>query len=326
MLTNYKAPHCEMKKIAKDVYAFLQPPSGFTSNAGLVVGEKFAVVFDSFTNKFMAENFLSKIKAVTNKPVRFLINSHWHTDHIWTNHYFKEATVITSQRNREETLKLPEDDVERVSKWLTKMSFEGAKTTPQDMTFEGKFSIYDGKREIRLIDMGPGHSQSDVIMYLPKEKVIFCGDLLCVGMVPAGVEQIFYGSFRVIHVLDALAGMDAELFVTGHGPVLAREQAVKIIAGFIEFYITLRDEARRLFNTGRSLEEAYLDFDWSKFNKWSTRDKIENIIWGNLRRAFSEFRGEPPGHNLDKPGFDPKVNLPPGFNPNNSVFAARTTK
>jgi cyclase len=178
------------------------------------------------------------------------------------------------------------------------MSYEGSKITPQDMTFEGTLNLYDGEREIRIIDMGPGHSPSDVIIYLPKEKVLFAGDLLAVTTNPPPF-QIWSGSYRVIKVLDTLASMDVETFVPGHGRVvLNREETVKMVIGFIEFYMVLREEARKCFERGMTYGEAFEKLDWSKFKKWGEKEGLR-VIRGNLARAWSEFRGEPPGTKIE---------------------------
>jgi len=298
-MTIYKAPSADWKELALGVYAFIQPPDVAVSNSGLIVGNKEAMVVDSLDNKYMVENFIRKMKEVTDKPVRFLVNTHHHPDHLHTNHYFPEATVITSHRSRQETLNLSPEGINRLKQLHPdKICHEGSKITPQDMTFEGTLNLYDGEREIRIIDMGPSHCQSDVIVYLPKEKVLFTGDLLVVDMQPPGVEKFWSGSHRIIKVLDTLASMDVEAFVPGHGKVvLSREETVKLVIGFIEFYMVLRDEARNCFNKGMTYQEAFEKLNWSRFKKWGKREEL-GVIKGNLATIFSEFSGAPPGTNI----------------------------
>src|SRR5512136_1140913 len=93
----------EFREIAKDVYAFLQPPLICYSNAGVIVGDRDVIVVDSLTNAAMAESLLAEIRRVTSKPIRFLVNTHSHVDHVYTNHLFPEATVIAARAGREET-------------------------------------------------------------------------------------------------------------------------------------------------------------------------------------------------------------------------------
>ena len=299
-MSHYKAPPAEMKELTRGVYAFLQAPGTAVSNAGLIVGKRDAMVVDSLDNKYMVENFISKIKEVTDKPIHLVVNTHVHPDHTHTNHYFPEAKVITSHINRKEMVHYTPERVERLTRiYPGQICHEGSKITLQDMTFEGTLCLYDGEREIRIIDMGVGHSQSDVIVYLPQEKVLFAGDLLAVGMQPRGVEKIWGGSYRIIKVLDTLASMDVETFVPGHGMlVLSREETASMIYEFIEFYMVLRGEAHNCFEKGMTYDEAFEKLDWSKFKKWGKKEELK-VVRGNLARAFSEFRGEPLGIKID---------------------------
>ena len=93
----------EFRKLAKDVYAFLQLPLICCSSAGVIIGNRDVIVVDSLTNAAMAQSLWAEIRRVTDKPIRFLINTHSHFDHVYTNHLFPEATVIGTHRGREET-------------------------------------------------------------------------------------------------------------------------------------------------------------------------------------------------------------------------------
>src|SRR5512139_2396291 len=93
----------EFRKLAKDVYAFLQPPLIWYSSAGVIVGDGDVIVVDSLTNAAMAERLRAEIRRVTDKPIRFLVNTHSHADHVYTNHLFPEATVLSTYRGREKT-------------------------------------------------------------------------------------------------------------------------------------------------------------------------------------------------------------------------------
>ena len=296
MNKGYKAPTAEMKELAFGVYAYLQPIGWFQSNTGLIVGKKEAIVVDSLTNKAMAESFLSAIKKVTDKPVHFLINTHIHGDHTYTNHLFKDALVITSSRCREETKKLSPHEIELYKEAFPEMSFEGAKITPQDMTFEKALTFYQGERDIRLVCLGPGHSQSDTFVYLPKEKIVFCGDLLFVGL-PA---QTLMGCLSCqIQNLDVLASLDAKTYVPGHGLIAGKEAVYE----FREYLVVLRDEARKCFDTGMSYDEAAKKVDLGRFKEWGHPE----LTLANCARAYSEFRGESPATELNVEEIWPKM-------------------
>lgn len=286
-MNEYKAPRAEMKELAPGVYAYLQPAAYFTSNAGLIVGKKEAIAVDSLTNKAMVESFIGEIRKVTDNPVRFLINTHVHGDHIYTNHFFTEATVICSSQCREDTKKIPPDSIEAIKQRVTEMSFEGAKITPQDLVFEKTLTFYQDEREVRLVCLGPGHSRSDTFVYLPKEKVVFCGDLMF-----GGPPLSLMGSVSChIQNLGILASLDAKTYVPGHGPVLGKEA----LYASHEYLVLLRDEARKCFDKGIGYEEAAKTIDMSRFKEWSR----SGLILANCARAYSEFRGEEPGSQIN---------------------------
>ena len=75
----------KFRKLAKDVYAFLQPPLVWYSSAGVIVGDGDVIVVDSLTNAAMTLSLRAEIRRVTDKPIRFLINTHSHADHVYTN-------------------------------------------------------------------------------------------------------------------------------------------------------------------------------------------------------------------------------------------------
>src|SRR5512139_1179294 len=93
----------EFRKLSKDVYVFLQPPLVWYSSSGVIVGERDVIVVDSLANAAMAQSLRADIRGVTDKPIRFLINTHSHADHVYTNHLFPEATIIGTHEGRRET-------------------------------------------------------------------------------------------------------------------------------------------------------------------------------------------------------------------------------
>jgi cyclase len=90
----------EFRQLAPNVQAFLQPPLIWYSSAGVIVGERGVIVVDSLANAAMTEGLRAEIRRVTDKPIRFLINTHSHADHVYTNHLFPEATTITTRQGR----------------------------------------------------------------------------------------------------------------------------------------------------------------------------------------------------------------------------------
>ena len=246
----------EFRTLARDVYVFLQPPLVWYSSAGIIIGEREVIVVDSLTNAAMTESLRADIRRVTDKPIRFLINTHSHADHVYTNHLFPEATVITTHRGREATaasLKNQSQHDALYARLFPDVDFRGGRYTLQDMSFSGSLTFYQGEREIRVLELGVGHSESDVVVHLPGEKIIFCGDIFTNGMPPLPGEGHVSQTIAHYHAIEAL---EADLYVAGHGDpgTLAdvRAQRIQLERQF-QF-------ARECYDKGMSYDEALAAF------------------------------------------------------------------
>jgi glyoxylase-like metal-dependent hydrolase (beta-lactamase superfamily II) len=207
----------EFRKLEKDVYAFLQPPLICYSNAGVIIGDRAVIVVDSLTNAAMTQILLAEIRRVTDKPIRFLINTHSHFDHVYTNHLFPETTVISTHEGREQTKanrKVQGKHDALFSRLFPDVDLRGGRYALQDMSFSGSLSIYQGEREVRVLELGVGHSESDVVVHLPGEKIVFCGDVFLNGLPPLPGEG--HVTQTIAHY-KAIEALEAEIYVAGHG-------------------------------------------------------------------------------------------------------------
>jgi len=246
----------EFRKLAKDVYAFLQPPLICYSSAGVVIGDRDVIVVDSLTNAAMTQSLLTEIRRVTNKPIRFLINTHSHFDHVYTNHLFPEATVISTHRGRDETKanrKVQGKHDALFARLFSDVDLRGGRYTLQDMSFSGSLSFYQGEREVRVLELGVGHSESDVVVHLPGEKVVFCGDVFLNGVPPLPGEGHVT---KTIANYKAIEALEADIYVAGHGDpgTLAdvRAQRTRLESQF--------QQARECFERGMSYDAALQAF------------------------------------------------------------------
>lgn len=246
----------EFRKLAKDIYAFLQPPLIWYSSAGVIIGDRDVIVVDSLTNAAMTQSLLAEIRRVTDKPIRFLINTHSHADHVYTNHLFPEATVISTHRGREKTeanQKVQGQHDALFAKLFSDVDLRGGRYTLQDMSFSGSLSFYQGEREVRVLELGVGHSESDVVVHLPGEKIVFCGDVFLNGVPPLPGEGHVTQTIANCKAIEAL---EADIYVAGHGDpgTLAdvRAQRTQLESHF--------QHARECFERGMSYDKALQAF------------------------------------------------------------------
>lgn len=272
----------EFRQLADGVYAYLQPPLVWHSNAGAIVGEREVIVVDSLTNAAMAQDFLAEIRRVTDKPVRFLINTHSHPDHVFTNHLFPEAVTISTRRGWERTKANQGDQAKHAALFgrsFPDVDFAGGRYTPQDIAFSGTLSLQQGGRELRVLELGPGHSESDAVVYLPAERIVFCGDVFLNGMAPLPAEGHVSETIANCRALEALP---ADVFIPGHGApgtvADVRAQRIELESRF--------QHARACFGQGMTYDEALAALTLEGGPLDSGR-----VI---LLASYCEFAGRPP--------------------------------
>ncbi len=255
----------EFRELAENVYAFIQPALIWYSTAGVIVGNKDVIVIDSLTNEKMTRDLLGEIGRVTEKPVKFLINTHSHADHVYTNHMFDSATSVCSKKGREKTLEFMSKQSlhdETFARLFHDVDFSGGRYKPQDMTFSGGLTIHQGDREIHMIELGPGHSESDVIIHLPEEGIVFCGDLFMNGLPPLPAEGCATAAIASIRKIEEL---DAQIYVPGHGKPGTRKDVEE-----------QRLLLERLISQSRGCFEKGLNFD----------EAVENVSVGSMPSEF----------------------------------------
>jgi cyclase len=273
-----------VKQLTSNAYAYIQAKATwYWNNAGFVVGKDYVVVVDSLATVGLTWKFRDEIRKVTDKPVRYLINTHHHGDHIYGNHVFAGATIISHDYCRREAIEQGIRDPDLMNTIFPEFDFRGIAITPADITFDNQLSLYMDGQEVRLLHFEPGHTAGDIIVYLPDEGIIFAGDFIFLYSTPLGMEGSFAGWLRN---LDAMENLGAQTYVPGHGPVCGAE-GLNLCRDYL---LLVQREARKRFDKGMTVDEAAKDIDLGQFKQWPDRERI----LANLERLWREFRGEDP--------------------------------
>jgi len=281
----------KFERISDNVYAFIQPNGDwFLSNTGVIIGKNYAIVVDSLTNEKMTKQFISEIRKVTDKPIKYLINTHEHEDHLWTNHLFPNAITICHKNCREKVVEGMKRGSNPYEKLFSTIDFSGYKYTPQEVVIDDEMRIFIDDDEVRIAYVGYAHTISDIYVYVPNKKVVFTGDLLfsppCTPFALMGYIQGY------INTLENLANLNAEVYVPGHGEVSYDR---KTLYESRDYLIFVRDEARKLIkNIDDPIRAAY-EVNLGKYEEWISKERII----GNLARAYSELKGNPPASKLE---------------------------
>lgn len=207
-------------EIAPGVYSAIAPQSlNGGSNSAVIVNRDDVVVVDSHMTPEAGRVLLQEIKTITDKPVRFLVNTHFHYDHTDGNQAFAPPVEIVGHEYTRARLSAPNY---MTSGMLGNLlggqnalapQLKELKPTPPNVTLSDHLTLWRGDREIRLLYLGRGHTGGDVVVYLPKERVLCTGDLLV-----NGIANLIDGFVNVWpDALEKLKPIDFVDVIPGHG-------------------------------------------------------------------------------------------------------------
>ena len=209
-----------------------------------------------------AEEILREIRKTTDKPVRFVFNTHYHHDHTWGNSVFVDsgAVVVASRVTDGEMRTLGQVE------WDRRSAYSGGDMGPYrrefpSLTFDRRMVFDDGTHRVELILMGPAHTAGDAVAWLPKEKILATGDL-CVNGNPWGnnVADKNADYDRWLRVLDSLASWGASTVIPGHGD----PGGSGILKQQRDYLADMLAQVRKGIETGKSKEDLVKEIDLSK--------------------------------------------------------------
>jgi cyclase len=276
------------EEVSERVYAYIQPDgSWFINNTGFMIGDRGVTSVDACSTERRTRAYLETIGALSDRPVRTLINTHHHGDHTHGNYLFSGATIVAHERCRDEVLAggLPDfhgiwDDVDWGSLQLA----------PPFLTYRDTVTVWvdDLACEVRHVG-GAAHTTNDSVVWLPERSVLFCGDLLF----NQGTPFVLMGSVvGAIEVLDTFVRpLGAKTIVPGHGPV-AGPELIDEVTSYLRFVLATATQG---IEAGLDPLEAARHADLGEFGGLSDPERIV----GNLHRAYAELGGTPRGGSID---------------------------
>ncbi len=238
-----------MTKIGEGVYAAIGDDGGPAgSNAGFIIGSTGVAVVDTFTAAAPAKDLLAEIRKITNLPVRYVINTHYHLDHVGGNAVFADAgAAVIAHRNvlgweRTENLKFFGADPKPERRALV------AALVLPDITYTDTLDLHLGDRLIQVRYM-LGHTGGDSVVTVPSANVVFGGDIIWQKHLPNLIDASTGPWIETLNKI--LADHPGATFVSGHGGVASATD----VADFRGYLITLRKDIAKAQTDGKSGDE-----------------------------------------------------------------------
>lgn len=274
-----------LHQIGPGLYAAVAVPhSGAGSNAGVVIGDDGVAVVDTFQSADAAKQLLATIRKMTPKPIRFVVNTHYHLDHVAGNGVFHDAgATIVAQRNvraweRTENLKWWAPNVPPDKRaWVESLVLP-------DLVYDHGIDLYLGSRHLEVRSM-PGHTGSDSIVVVPDANVVFTGDLFWNHTLPNTTDADT--AAWVVTDTRLIANYPKATFMPGHGEV-GKVGDIVAFRGYLE---ALRGDvaaARKKGLAGDALVKEVRESLAPKYEKWSF---YSHFIDENITQMDEELAG-----------------------------------
>jgi len=276
-------------EIGEGLYAFTAEGD---PNTGIIVGDEAVMIIDAQATPVMAEKVIERVRSVTDKPIRYVVLSHYHAVRVLGASAYGADEILASDATRSLIVERGKED------WASELGrfprlFQAAESVPgltwPTMTFGGKMTVWLGKRRVDLIHMGRGHTAGDTVAWVPDSKVMFSGDLVEYHSACYCGDAHFADWPKT---LDRLASFEPRALLPGRGDALDTPEMVRDgIALTRDFLTTLYGSVSESAARGLSLKEA---FDKSrevmdpKFGEFAIYEHCQPF---NVARAYDEACG-----------------------------------
>jgi cyclase len=229
-----------LQKISDHVYAYAgainpSPANSFGSNAGIVIGDKGILVVDTLGSTKEARKFIEDIKRISDKPVRYVVDTHSHFDHTFGNSEFAAIhAVIFAQAscpiNMKKSLPLVIKNAKNYG--ITDEAAKAIKITYPDVTSPEMMRIDLGDVGVDILFMAPSHTDDSVMVFIPRDQVLFSGDVLFTDYYPYMGDGDILGWVKT---LDFIKSVPVDKIIPGHGPVSSKKDVVEMKGFILDF-------------------------------------------------------------------------------------------
>ena len=258
-------------------------------NTGIVIGDDAVMVIDTQATPVMAQDVIRRIREVTDKPIKYVVLSHYHAVRVLGASAYQPQHIIASQDTYDLIVERGAQDMQSEIERFPRL-FRAVESVPgltwPTLTFKGEMTLWLGKLEVKILQLGRGHTKGDTVVWLPQEKILFSGDLVEFDATPYCGDAYFKDWPAT---LANLAALKPNKLVPGRGAALQTPERVKNgLDGTRNFVSELYAAVKSASASGKDMRSAYRDayaLLKPKYGQWVIFDHCMPF---DVSRAFDE--------------------------------------
>jgi glyoxylase-like metal-dependent hydrolase (beta-lactamase superfamily II) len=277
------------KEIGRDLYAFTAEGD---PNSGVIVGDDGVIVVDAQATPAMAGQVIERVRQVTDKPIKYVVLSHYHAVRVLGASAYRAQEIIASDTCRAMIVERGQEDWDSEYGRFPRL-FRGAEAIPgltwPTVTFKRTLTLYLGRRRVELMHLGRAHTAGDIVVHVPDANVVFSGDIV------EYKSACYCGDAHFINwpgTLARLGALKADALVPGRGDALVgADQVAEAIALTGQFLRDLYEPVQRGVARAAALKECFDAANEAMRPKYGTWPIFEHCQPFNVARAYDEAQG-----------------------------------
>ena len=278
-------------KLSDNAYAYTAEGD---PNTGVIIGDDAVMVIDTQATPVMAQDVIRRIREVTDKPIQYVVMSHYHAVRVLGASAYQARHIIASQDTRDLIVERGAQDMKSEIERFPRL-FQAVETIPgltwPTITFKGEMTLWLGSLEVKLMQVGRGHTKGDTIVWLPQQKILFSGDLVEFDATPYAGDAYFSDWPQT---LDTLAAMLPLALVPGRGAALTTPDMVQAgLAGTRAFVSDLYASVKAGAAAGKDLRHIYKDTHAALKPKYGQWVIFDHCMPFDVTRALDEATQHP---------------------------------
>jgi glyoxylase-like metal-dependent hydrolase (beta-lactamase superfamily II) len=261
-------------------------------NSGVIVGDDAVMVVDAQATPVMAQDVIRRIREVTDKPIKYVLLSHYHAVRVLGASAYGASEIIASQDTYDLIAERGAEDMASEIGRFPRL-FRAVESIPgltwPTLTFRGEMRLWLGKLEVRIMQLGRGHSKGDTVAWLPQQNMLFAGDLVEYGATPYAGDAYFRDWPTT---LAEVAGLRAEKLVPGRGAALTTpervDEGIRSTRTFVSDVFASVEEG---VAAGKDLKAVYRETYARLKPKYGHWVIFDHCMPFDVTRAFDEANG-----------------------------------